>query len=375
MRSKIRVNRYLNSKKARRSLGKKAQQGPESQLNWIFILIVGAIIIAFFSVIVLKQKGASDIKVSGKLTKQLNTVFVGAKSSSGTLQEIATPNLQVRFACNDYYIGQVSQRLGNRVIFAPEYLSGNKVTTWTLDWTAPFKIASFLFVTTPKIRYVLVLVGSDDSLLKKINLSLPVKLNRNFNLITYSGDDYKNLKPLGEDSTRFIFFGGSASFKPKIPSAFVGKKAKASALQVFPSQNKLRFFQLNGNSFLDLTAKSAFGPSGPIPYLDEFFLLGAVFSDNPKTYSCLVDKAWKNWNIVTKVFNTKFNSISSLYKGTSCEGFYKNNLDLETLQKTTAKGFGKSAGLATDLSNLAAAITNLQRTNQRAQLSSCPLIY
>ena len=91
----------------------------ETQFNWIFILIVGAIILAFFTYIVIKQKAASDAKIAGKISQQLNTILVGAKVSSGTVQDIPTPEVSIHFTCNDYYIGPASQRLGNLIVFAP----------------------------------------------------------------------------------------------------------------------------------------------------------------------------------------------------------------------------------------------------------------
>ncbi|MBU0461982.1 MAG: hypothetical protein KJ574_05330, partial [Nanoarchaeota archaeon] len=195
--------RYRSPTRIFKHLGKKAQEGPEAQFNWIFILIVGAIIIAFFTLIVIKQKSASEVKVSSVLTKQLNTIFVGARVSSGTVQEIPTPNFAVRFTCNDYYIGAVSQRLGNRVLFAPENLEGNMIITWTLDWSVPYKVTTFLYVTNPKTRYLLVRVsGVDEQAFKQLNLSLPVRLNRNFDLIEYDENPdspYMQLKRKIED--------------------------------------------------------------------------------------------------------------------------------------------------------------------------------
>ena len=355
--------------------GKRAQ-GPESQINWVFVLIVGALIIAFFTVIVMKQRGASEIKVSATLTKQLNTIFVGAKVSSGTVQEIPTPMFEVRFACNDYYIGQVSQRLGNRIIFAPEDMKTNMIQTWTLDWNVPYKVATFLYVTHPRIRYVLVNNGAFQDL-KQLNLSLPVKLNRNFKRIDYDisdGSDYMSLTTHAEDHTRFIFIGGDESFLPVVPPGFYDETG--SALQVFGGANKLRFFEMAGASFTDLTSDSLFGSGGPVPYINYETMLGAIFSDDPKIYACIVGKAWKTWNIVTQVFISKFNSVADKYHNTSCEGFYKDNFDFETIMETTDHGFSlDNPGIESDIGSLGAAIQNLKRTNERAQLSSCPLLY
>jgi len=172
----------LKSKNIARS--KKAQV-QETQLNWVFILIVGAIILGFFTFIVMKQKVSSEAKFSGKVSQQINTILVGAKVSSGTVQMIPTPELEIRFTCNDYYIGPASQRLGNRVVFAPEYLDGDELITWALDWSVPFKVSTFLYMTTPFIKYVV--VDSDED--EKFFNALPDKLNKySVNYLEF-GDD------------------------------------------------------------------------------------------------------------------------------------------------------------------------------------------
>ncbi|MFQ5475145.1 MAG: hypothetical protein ACE5DM_04880 [Candidatus Nanoarchaeia archaeon] len=355
----------------------KRAQTPETQFNWIFILIVGALIIAFFTVIVMKQKGASETKVSGKLTRQLNTILVGARVSSGTVQEIPTPKFAVRFACNDYYIGDVEQRLGNRIVFAPEHLEGKTLLTWTLDWNTPFKVTTFLYITNPKTRYILIPVEAAGDIHRQLNISLPVKLNRNFDAPQYDVDpdsDYMSLRKGLEDNVRFIFLGGDESFTPAVPTEFIG--ARGSALQIFTGENRLRFFEMQGMGFRDLTAESMSGPSGPVPYLDFESMLGAIFSDNPKIYGCAINRAWKTWNIVSLIYKQKLDFIAPEFAETACEGYYSDNFDLLRISEVTEKGFDPfDAGVDGDISDVSAAITNLRRTNERAQLSSCPLIY
>jgi hypothetical protein len=340
-------------------------------------LIVGAIIIAFFTVIVMKQKGASETKVSGKLTRQLNTILIGARVSSGTFQEIPTPKFEVRFACNDYYIGDVGQRLDNRIVFSPEILSGNMILTWTLDWSAPFKVTTFLYVTNPTTRYIIVNLGEDDSAYRQLNISLPVKLNRNFEFLIYDPEpdsDYMSLNKGLEDNVRFIFLGGDDTFSPVVPNAYIAERG--SALQVFADQNKLRFFELQGAGFRDLTAPGFSGSQGPVPYLDFESMLGAVFSDNPKVYGCAINRAWKTWHVVSLVMKQKFDSIAPEFEGTACEGYYFDNFDLIKISEVTEKGYDPfDAGVESDINDVSAAIANLKRTNERAQLSSCPLLY
>ncbi len=168
-------------------LGKKAQAA-ETQFNWIFILIVGAVILGFFVFIVIKQKGASEAKFAGKVSQQLDTILVGAKVSSGAFQEIPTPEVTIEFGCDDYFIGPASQRLGNRIVFAPAIVEGRSIQTWTLDWNVPFKVTSFLYITAPTIRYYVIVKQIDDKAATEFYESLPAKLNKQI----FTFEDFNN---------------------------------------------------------------------------------------------------------------------------------------------------------------------------------------
>ena len=69
----------------------------EVQFNWIFVLIVGAIILAFFVSIVMKQKDLSSGRLGTKLATDLETITTGAEVSVGTAQLIKVPNSLIEF--------------------------------------------------------------------------------------------------------------------------------------------------------------------------------------------------------------------------------------------------------------------------------------
>ena len=191
------MSKIKNYKSTKRRLYKKAQV--EAQFNWIFILIAGGLILAFFSYVVIKQKAASEIKLAGKITKQLNTVLTGAKVSSGATELIPISKADIRFSCNDYYIGAASQRLGNRVVFAPEFINSDKIITWALDWNLPFKVNTFLYLTSPLTRYIV--IGDSSTILTKINNSLPDTLNKDY----FVDASDPNIVDEDDEYVRFIY--------------------------------------------------------------------------------------------------------------------------------------------------------------------------
>lgn len=332
--------------------GRKAQA--EAQLNWIFILIVGAVIMAFFTFIVMKQRTASEAKFSGKVSQQLNTILVGAKVSSGTVQEIPTPDLSIRFTCNDYYIGPASQRLGNRVVFAPEYLEGNKLITWTLDWNVPFKITSFLYMTSPFVRYVIVGEGqkADD-----LYLALPSKLNK----AQVSPSDYAALRDEGDWKVRFIFVDQDTD---AIPASFAD--VEVSGLRVMTVDRSVQFLERSAadpNMFTDMDV--------PFSYTEKEVLYAAIFSDRHDEFNCLMKRAYARLNTVAKVYYEKLNAMAPIQYSTNCEGYYNQNTNLKAIIQATDVYPLDLTGLTA----IANAVSGLKDTNSRLQIYSCPLIY
>jgi len=335
--------------------GRKAQA--ETQLNWIFILIVGAVILAFFTFIVIKQRSASEAKFAGKVSQQLNTILVGAKVSSGTVQEIPTPELSIRFTCNDYYIGPASQRLGNRILFAPENVEGNKIITWTLDWNVPFKVTSFLYMTTPFVRYVMISQSVDDREAKRLFDSLPQKLNKRM----YSLADYNAgvIRDEGDKYVRFIFVDAGTMFN--IPEQFA--EAEVSGLTVDTLNRQAQFLVRS------VSDPNSFNTQGPKhTFVEDEVLYGAVFSDKSEDYECIMTRAYDRLNMVARVYFEKLNEIAPVFESTNCEGFYKNNPDLEELIKATER-YPPDYGMIGEVK------MNLRNKNTNMQLQSCPLIY
>ena len=64
-------------------LSRKAQI--ETQFNWLFILVAGAVILIFFAGIVIKQKSSSEQKIAENVMTDLQSIFTGGSVSTGTL--------------------------------------------------------------------------------------------------------------------------------------------------------------------------------------------------------------------------------------------------------------------------------------------------
>ena len=70
------------------------------QFHWIFILIAGGIILAFFFSIASKQGDLSDEKLSLSLVHSIDMILELAESSEGTSQVIPLPKKGISASCS-----------------------------------------------------------------------------------------------------------------------------------------------------------------------------------------------------------------------------------------------------------------------------------
>ena len=118
---------------------KKAQI--DMQFNWIFVIIIGAVLLGFFFTAIMSASKSSDQKISVSLAKHFETIIFSAGQKSGTLKTYQTPPVTLHFTCDDgqglynYYVGDLKARdTKYDLIFAPDSLTGNSVITWTQKW-------------------------------------------------------------------------------------------------------------------------------------------------------------------------------------------------------------------------------------------------
>ena len=76
-------------------LSKKAQT--EVQFHWIFILIVGAIILAFFVSLAVWYKGQQESKLEQTMVFKLQSLFRAAMESPRTAKPLTIPGTRLTF--------------------------------------------------------------------------------------------------------------------------------------------------------------------------------------------------------------------------------------------------------------------------------------
>jgi len=343
----------------------------EIQFNWVLILAAGAIILLFFSVVIMKQKSISEVSISSIILKNLEGILSGAEVSIGTVNSVAIPKTKIEFECNRYRIGKVSKEFEVMSVFTPSIIESNKLITWTLDWSLPYRVTNLLYLSSPRIRYIFVVdsscIASGATCFGKMVFnSTPVEVRKE--IIESIG--VSSITDRGDDQVRIISFYDALA-TPSAPSLSIPLQNKkgVTALNVIGDEDKgqVNFYSSTGTSF---TSK------GVSHYIREPALMGAIFADDVDVYNCVMEDAFKKLNIVTKIYQNKTVALKDYYNyslfppDNTCATRHSEVFSILQNIQAASQTFNLANINAIDFE-----ITKLEDKNELAQLYSCALIY
>lgn len=326
----------------------------EIQFNWIFVLVAGAAILLFFTVIVAKQRTISDTSTKAVILKSIESIIAGAGVSADTVTKAKIPNSKVEFGCGRISIGGVSKQYSSLILFAPGSVKGDNIITQTLPFSAPYRAANLLFITSDKLRYVLV---GDSDIAREINKSLPSDLKKElYPLIPASFANSNNYR------VRFISFGNMIDFPSalqKMPDSDV------TAIKITGSIEKglIEFFQKEGN---------AWASKGAMPYIGKASLMGAAYADSIGLYECNMQNIFSRLKILTNLYIQRTEKIKSSQpeRQAQCNQFYSNALTQLNRIYASSSAFNKE-----NVDSMSDAAGLLSSENKNTQIYSCASIY
>lgn len=324
----------------------------EVQFSWIFILVVGAIILLFFASIVTKQKQSSDIKFSGTLVKRMRSILTGVEVSSGTSHKIDIPNARIELTCDTYSIGRTGGSYKNKIVFSPSLIRGDEMVTWTLPWSAPFKIANLLLLTGLNTKYVFIDgIGDFD---QEFYDSFPANITKEIANTPF------NVPLENYDKVKFVFVNATDS-EVLSSNLFFLQSMKDSDVRAvnIKSDGHLGFFVKNGANFQF---------EGESFYIGDALKPAAVFAEDLEMYECSLSKAMKRFNFVTKLYMNRTQMLANA-NISECPAAYYSTNQLEQIEAYT-RSFDIS-----DLESLNDAIDSLEYRNSLLEQKSCPYIY
>jgi hypothetical protein len=325
-------------------VGKMRRKGVIAlQLNWIFVLIIGAIILTFFIVIVQKQREVSEQTISGAIQTDLQAIFASSAVSTGTASIVEVPSREISFSCEGFKVG--NQFAANfPYAFAPDLIKSdrNTISIYAYDWSIPMRITNLLYVTSPDVRYILVGTGDTMTHLEEIMPPRYIEKDGQSKLFM-DWMPYNSLSSVPPDNganykVKFVF----VESLPGTSTVSGFEKADWSALLVNNDQTLKLYTKPSRNS----VALTEFVESD---YDSDAMLLAAIFAENNNTYECGRDNA-----------NDRLEFVKYVYKNRT----QKLNDDLSSCNYDSA---------LIDLDSLPS--LDLENENNQLLENSCPAVY
>jgi hypothetical protein len=273
------------------------KKGFELQFHWIFILIAGALILAFFFTVANRQRAISQEKLQLTLATDIENIFTGAIVSRGTAQKLPVPPQGIAFECTEgcacqFRIEKAPRDFGDKSLFAPELLEERDINVWALEFKTPYRITNFLYLTNPNIKYYFVHEDKGKTLLQQLTKGIPM-LRTEAGLAPFM--DYQNitvqeltsLKAEDYQHHKFIFLHTEP---PTLDDTF--RKQSFSGIKI--DDRGVSFYDKEGTKFSK--------PRKILSYVGIPSLYAAIFSQDSIMYECGLRTAFRKLSHVSQLY-------------------------------------------------------------------------
>jgi hypothetical protein len=343
------------------------KKGIEMQVHWIFILIAGAVILAFFFSVAAKQKSLSEEKLSITLSSNIEAVFAGAVESKGTAQPLMLPKGGIEFSCSEvcdcnFIIGSTATQFRDKIIFAPSSVEDQDAVAWSAEWKMPFRVTNLLYITNPNIKYYLIYLPGTNSerLFERVNKDLHPGLNLE---VLDNPAGLSDILYEGFQETKFVFLDVPESqFNLETLDDDFSKTA-VSAVNIH--QNTITFYEKEPRELIFVSDSS--------PFVGEQFIFAAMFAADQQMYDCGLQSAFRKLFHVASVIKGRAELIQQSIADSKPECVYLlGDFDvLISASKQLSAGFDFAQGA----SSIMNAANNIEKENKNLILLSCPELY
>lgn len=375
-----------------KSFKKKGQL--EISFNWIFVTIIGAIILGFILSFIFSQGAANEQKVSASVAKHFETIITSTNQKIGTVKEYKLPQLTIDFTCDQsqdlysYSVGDVKAKdTKHELIFSSPSLSGTNIFTWTEKWSVPYQVATFLYITNDREHFSFIL--SDTPTSNEEDIIDYFAKNISSSIINRTGDIFDNVPQasLNKQVYTYVLIENANLVHSDKFVALGIPKDRVRIIVIQPSNPNKDVFDNGKVLFLttedydnfvdgDLTSEADHISN----YFGRASLYATIFAGSKERYECGMSKAMNRLQLITLVQYYKILAAEP-YLSSSCKSLLVGNpliseLEaakpiLELMNKTVADSDFNDAA-----SQIPEIITRLENINNKIVVeSNCPLIY
>lgn len=357
----------------------------EVQFNWLFIFIAGVIILIFFINIAGKYKDKSETDLSSDIVSKISAIATSGQLSSNSNSRIEVANLDLTLdcypdTCNEFGCSSEFDFGGKGImapawmdlepVFSPFYIKGDYLVTWSLDWTMPYKVCSFLYLTSVEHKYVLVYKDSSESFAREVYGKLSENKFIDVELIEES--EIPTVPYRGEQMIKFVLFY-IPSENPPSPNLEVIKSKKWDVLYIDGTPEM-------GSANYSIVVDGEYLPGVGYPYLGLPMLIGAIYSDDVDFYTCNAKKAFLKLRNMNNIFYRRTQGLYDYYLGLgqsdykNCKYFYQSTVT-DSIVSINSSVQPDNDFTLVDANQMRSDAETIAYQNQLVLSKDCPRIY
>ncbi|MFH1408910.1 MAG: hypothetical protein ABIH34_03310 [Nanoarchaeota archaeon] len=345
------------------------------QFAWVFILIVGAIMLVFFFSFSQRLKSSAEGEHLLEVRQKLSSILSNAKQSTGTFFKIQLPKEELIATCNGITLGDFDA-IDVGEAFSPDLIQSIKGETylWIQDWNIPFKVENFIYITTPEVRYVIV----DDKDSQKADVLfdlLPDAITKEKLEITTNLNDVMNgIQEKRNYKVRIVYIGTETpdAVPPLLSSP---DESDITALKIEPEIHPdYGVYDTHGTvTFYENQERMFVKVEEPKPYVGQAMVYAAVFAERYDHYKCVMERAFVRLKQVTEVIRDRSDALDSYYGNNEGECYDPSFYDVGNNGLNTLLNLGEFTEQG--VIDIHSARHTLEGKNHGLKIASCPLIY
>lgn len=294
------------------------KRGEGEEFNWIFVIVAGSIILAFFILftfkyIDLQQKkqdvdtvrffGSKVIAVSSRLEVGSGGAAVDSNDQEG-LRFGYTVDLGYKCAGNQSTIlinkgVNAWYNLQDEIVFMDNDMKVSALDLWVLPWSYPFFVSNFIYLGDPRTTFYLVEDGTSKEFVDNLDITSAFKIQKVMK-------NQFTVKPY----SKVVFFTNSIPRQQDI-LALRKNTTNVNFVYINLGKREVNFYNLDDNTWSDA-----------IPFYitkDNYAqLFGAIFSNDADNYDCNIRRSLNRVKVVSTVYSKRAELLSQLDRRPDC---------------------------------------------------------
>ncbi|MBU0758710.1 MAG: hypothetical protein KKF44_11690 [Nanoarchaeota archaeon] len=348
---------------------KKHKKGAVAiQFSWIFVILIGTVIIITTFSVYSAIKRSIDGKFSYTASNYIAETLSNVKKNEKYEYSFALHGLSIEVDsdedfCNYFSVkdsGLEGKSIEHMPLFSPNILK-ESVLTYAESIEFPFKSNYVLYLTSPRVAYVFVTSGGDS--VDMLANNLPTDINSEKKDDSEFFVNYHNYK------VRFV-----SEHDPEKIDMTVSRlpDRDVTFMKVYPAEKKVEFYQKNG---YDEDAFSDKKMTGIAYYNNDVTLIAILYSESAQSYSCNMKKVMDRLSIQSVVLARRLQLVTvglSLYCQDKLSVYEDTLLQLDNLKTATENVLQIDSALLSSVDSISQSIKN---NNKLVIEAGCPEIY